>query len=162
MDGCMWWLDGQIVWMNRVHGWADCIDEQIVCIWLYSNLDNITLCTNLQNMTLSNMSHLIYITLYGETDGVILSRLDCIERRTLFFQKINVGLSGDESVMVLWYFASKTCRLFCHVLCLGFDPILSFVDYWRNLWNFFRILNCLDWKITIYDVTRNFSLEIVL
>jgi hypothetical protein len=24
------------------------------------------------------MSHLVYITLYGETDGVILSRLDCI------------------------------------------------------------------------------------
>jgi hypothetical protein len=23
------------------------------------------------------MSHLVYITLYGETDGVILSRLDC-------------------------------------------------------------------------------------
>jgi hypothetical protein len=29
-------------------------------------------------VTLSNMSHLVYITLYGETDGVILSRLDCI------------------------------------------------------------------------------------
>ena len=28
-------------------------------------------------MALSNMSHLVYITLYGETDGVILSRLDC-------------------------------------------------------------------------------------
>ena len=39
--------------------------------------DNITLCTNLQNVTLSNMSHLVYITLYDETDGVILSRLDC-------------------------------------------------------------------------------------
>jgi hypothetical protein len=41
--------------------------------------DNITLCTNLQNVTLSNMSHLVSITLYGETDGVILSRLDCTE-----------------------------------------------------------------------------------
>jgi hypothetical protein len=29
-------------------------------------------------VTLSNMSHLIYITLYDETDGVILSRLDCM------------------------------------------------------------------------------------
>jgi hypothetical protein len=29
-------------------------------------------------VTLSNMSHLVYITLYGETDGVIISRLDCI------------------------------------------------------------------------------------
>ena len=44
----------------------------------YLFFDNITLCTNLQNVTLSNMSHLVYITLYGETDGVTLSRLDCI------------------------------------------------------------------------------------
>jgi len=25
------------------------------------------------------MSHLVYITLYGETDGVISSRLDCTD-----------------------------------------------------------------------------------
>ena len=30
-----------------------------------------------QNVTLSSMSHLVYITLFGETDGVILSRLGC-------------------------------------------------------------------------------------
>ena len=29
-------------------------------------------------MTLSNLSHLVYITLFGETDGVTLSRLGCI------------------------------------------------------------------------------------
>ena len=39
--------------------------------------DNITVCINLPNVTLSNTSHLVYITLFGETDGVILSRLDC-------------------------------------------------------------------------------------
>ena len=31
---------------------------------------NITLCINLPNVTLSNMSHLVYITLFGKTDGV--------------------------------------------------------------------------------------------
>ena len=39
--------------------------------------DNITICINIPNVTLSNMSHLIYITLFGETDGVTLSRLGC-------------------------------------------------------------------------------------
>ena len=29
------------------------------------------------NVTLSSMSHLVYITLLGEMDGVTLSRLDC-------------------------------------------------------------------------------------
>ena len=37
--------------------------------------DNITLCINLLNV--SNMSHLVSITLFGETDGVALSRLEC-------------------------------------------------------------------------------------
>ena len=32
---------------------------------------------NLPNVTLSNMSHLVYITLFGETDGVTLSSLGC-------------------------------------------------------------------------------------
>jgi hypothetical protein len=31
-----------------------------------------------QNVTLSSMSHLVYITLLGETEGVTLSRLGCI------------------------------------------------------------------------------------
>ena len=44
----------------------------------YLFFDNITLCTNRQNVTLSNMSHLVCITLFGETHGVTLSRLDCI------------------------------------------------------------------------------------
>ena len=39
--------------------------------------DKITLCINLPNIMLSNMSHLVYITLFGETDGVTLSRLGC-------------------------------------------------------------------------------------
>jgi len=30
-----------------------------------------------QNVTLSSMSHLVYITLFGETEGVTLSRLGC-------------------------------------------------------------------------------------
>ena len=42
--------------------------------------DNITLCINLPNVTLSNMSHLVYVTLFGETDGVTLSRLGCSQR----------------------------------------------------------------------------------
>ena len=52
----------------------------IVILFRFSTFffDNITFCTNLQNVTLSNMSHLVYITLCGETDGVILSRLDCM------------------------------------------------------------------------------------
>ena len=32
--------------------------------------DNITLCIDLPHVTLSNMSHLVYITLFGELDGV--------------------------------------------------------------------------------------------
>ena len=36
---------------------------------------NITLCINLLNVTLSNMSGLVYITLLGETDGVTLWKL---------------------------------------------------------------------------------------
>ena len=32
---------------------------------------------NLPNVTLPNMSHLVYITFFGETDGVTLSRLGC-------------------------------------------------------------------------------------
>ena len=41
--------------------------------------DNVTLCINLPNVTLSNMSYLVYITLSSETDGVTLSRLECTE-----------------------------------------------------------------------------------
>ena len=37
--------------------------------------DYITLCINLPNATISNMSHLVYLTLFGETDGVTLPRL---------------------------------------------------------------------------------------
>ena len=48
-----------------------------ICFSTYF-FDNITLCINLPNVTLSNMSHLVYITLFGETDGVTLSRLDCM------------------------------------------------------------------------------------
>ena len=40
--------------------------------------DNITLCISIPNVTSSNMSHLVYITCFGETDGVTLSRLGCI------------------------------------------------------------------------------------
>ena len=47
-----------------------------ICFSTYF-FDNITLCINLPNVTLSNMSHLVYITLFGETDGVTLSRLGC-------------------------------------------------------------------------------------
>ena len=36
---------------------------------------NTQICINLPNVTLSNMSHLVYITHFGETDGVTLSRL---------------------------------------------------------------------------------------
>ena len=47
-----------------------------ICFSTYFS-DNITLCINLPNVTLSSMSHLDYITLLGETGGVPLSRLDC-------------------------------------------------------------------------------------
>ena len=46
-----------------------------ICFSTYF-FDNITLCINLPNVTLSSMSHLVYITLFGETDGVTFSRLD--------------------------------------------------------------------------------------
>ena len=39
---------------------------------------------NLPNVTLSNTSHLICITFFGETDGVTLSRLDGIYIYILF------------------------------------------------------------------------------
>ena len=48
----------------------------LICLSTYL-LDKITLCMNLPNVTLPNMSHLVYITFFGETDGVTLSRLGC-------------------------------------------------------------------------------------
>ena len=39
--------------------------------------DIITLRINLPDVTLSNMSHLVYITFFGETDGVTLSMSGC-------------------------------------------------------------------------------------
>ena len=48
----------------------------LICFSTYF-FDDITLCINLSNVTLLNMSHLVYITPFGETDGVILSRLGC-------------------------------------------------------------------------------------
>jgi hypothetical protein len=62
----------------------------------YLFFDNITLCTNLQNVTISNMSHLVYITLYGETDGVILSRLDCMAPKTTLSSNSKVGSRYDS------------------------------------------------------------------
>ena len=50
-----------------------------ICFFTYS-FDNITLCINLPNVTLSNVSHLVYITRFGETDGVTLSRLGCASK----------------------------------------------------------------------------------
>ena len=47
-----------------------------------SNLSHfvyITLFSETDGVTLSNMSHFVYITFFGETDGVTLSRLDCID-----------------------------------------------------------------------------------
>ena len=54
---------------------------------------NITLYINLPNVTLSNMSHLVYITLFGETDGVTLWRLECYSYyfRSTHFKKINLN-----------------------------------------------------------------------
>ena len=49
-----------------------------ICFSTTYFFDNITsLCINLPNLRSSNMPHLVYITLFGETDGVTLSRLDC-------------------------------------------------------------------------------------
>ena len=52
---------------------------------------NITFCTN---VTLSNMWHLVYITLFGENDGVILSRLGCIS----FCKFEGVGMEFRKTV----------------------------------------------------------------
>ena len=54
--------------------------------------DNITICINLPNVTLSNMSHLVYITLLGEMDGVTLSRLECIWTHLSSIQHQNLTL----------------------------------------------------------------------
>ena len=51
-----------------------------ICFCTYF-FDIITLCINLPNMTLSNMLHLVYITLFGEVDGVTLSRLGVYVRK---------------------------------------------------------------------------------
>ena len=72
----------------------------IVILFLFSTyfFDNITLCTNLQNVTLSNMSHLVYITLFGETDGVTLSRLEGIKNSpTHEIYVSRVVLRGDTT-----------------------------------------------------------------
>ena len=45
------------------------------CFFSTYFLDNITFYINLLNVTSSNMSHLVYFTHFGETDGVTLSRL---------------------------------------------------------------------------------------
>ena len=37
-----------------------------------------------QNVILSNMSHLVYITLFGETEGVTLSRLGCTDHSFVY------------------------------------------------------------------------------
>ena len=47
-----------------------------ICFSTYF-FDNITLCIKISNVTLSNMSYLVYITLSGETNDVTLSRLEC-------------------------------------------------------------------------------------
>ena len=46
--------------------------------FFYLFCDDIILCINLPNAALSNMSHLVYITLFGKMDGVTISRLECI------------------------------------------------------------------------------------
>ena len=52
--------------------------------------DEITLCTNLPNVTLSNVSHVVRVTLFGETDGVTLSWLGCTSRDEYIYIKERV------------------------------------------------------------------------
>ena len=53
-------------------------------------------------MTLSNISHLVYITLYVETDGVILSRLDCIHFK-LFLYMMGMAMVVKNFDDPIWY-----------------------------------------------------------
>ena len=61
-----------------------------------------------QNVTLSIMSHLVYITLLGETDGVTLSRLGCIVILMLFGVFFWVGYPNHTSLAMVGSRASQT------------------------------------------------------
>ena len=65
--------------------------------------DNITLCINLPNVTLSNKPHLVYITHFGETDGVTLSRLDC-NRTFMMANKTSIFHVCIVCGLFLWNF----------------------------------------------------------
>ena len=71
-----------ILYLKRLNSHLCYFLLNIVILFVFSTyfFDNITLCINLPNVTLSNMSHLVYITLFGETDGVTLSRLECMPK----------------------------------------------------------------------------------
>jgi hypothetical protein len=55
------------------------------------------------------MSHLVYITLYGETDGVILSRLDCtlVSESSLAPTTINIHEATKLKLQLLWLTSHK-------------------------------------------------------
>ena len=95
-----------------------------------------------QNVTLSNMSHLVYITLFGETDGVTLSRLGC---------SLTTSLVHEES-----------CK--GPLRCLGFDvcdPIVSTTSKYYKPFTvqldyelFYVGSNCKSWRLTSVQLDR--------
>ena len=58
--------------------------------------DNITVCIKIPNVTILNLSHLVYITLFGEPDGVALSRLGCYPQSTLPFDFFTLFWRGHN------------------------------------------------------------------
>ena len=85
-----------------------------ICFCTTYFFDKITLCMKLPNVTLSNMWHLVYITLFGENDGVILSRLGCIsfckfEGVGMEFRKTVRSVFGANLVKTLKKYAYDGC-----------------------------------------------------
>ena len=66
--------------------------------------DNITLCINLPNVTLSNMSHLAYIALFGEPDGVTFIKVRVYSKALVSTSADTWHSSGPTSAYERWSF----------------------------------------------------------
>ena len=107
-----------------------------ICFSTYF-FDNITLCINLPNVTLSNISHLVYITLSGETDGVTLSRLGCMTMsipndhvHITLFRSITVFCGTDSILQNIFYIESKWRHIPQHIVsptkyCYGYEQFYA-------------------------------------
>ena len=86
-----------------------------IFIWFSTYFfDNITLCNNLPNVTLSNMAHLIYVTFFVETDGVMLSRLECTKGRFTWSPK------SQHRGKVPTFEPPKTIEIWLTIIKVGF------------------------------------------